>query len=45
MKIKRLEADLAESNKRIKEKEQLLIERESTISQRDTRIRDLEKEL
>jgi peptidoglycan hydrolase CwlO-like protein len=32
MKIKRLEGDLAEANKRIKEKEQVVAEREATIT-------------
>lgn len=45
MKIKRLEGDLAEANKRIKDKEQIVVEREVTISQRDTRIKELEKEI
>jgi chromosome segregation ATPase len=45
MKIKRLEGDLAEAGKRIKEKEQTLAEREVIITQRDTRIKELEKEI
>ena len=45
MKVKRLEGDLAEAMKRIKEKDQIIAEREVTISQRDTRIKELEKEI
>jgi len=45
MKVKRLDGDLAEAMKRIKEKDQSIAEKEVTISQRDTRIKELEKEI